>query len=93
MTEEKECLPCRVGKNLCRLLDRDGKGRCQQIYEAIQRGEITGGQGKQILEEAFGAERVEEASKLATEITRRAKTYEEAMLQFLGSEGKESASE
>jgi len=89
--EKKECEPCKIAKGVCRLLDGDKKGKCFQIYEAIERGDISGGQGKQALEEAFGAERVHEALKLASEIERRGEEYKKAMSQFLAKTEEERA--
>lgn len=80
----EECVPCRIGKNVCRILDKNGEKRCQEIYEAVLNGQISGVKGNQALNEAFGEEKVLEAFKLAVEIQKRAKNYEKSMLKFLG---------
>jgi hypothetical protein len=81
--ETVECLPCKIGKNLCRLLDKDKSGKCTEIYEAVLSGKISGSEGKRRLEQAYGAEKVTEALKTATEIEKRVLNYKRAMLDFL----------
>lgn len=83
MSESEECIPCRIGKNVCRLL-KDGEKRCQEIYDLVYEGKISGVEGSKRLIEAFGAEKVTEALKLGEEIEKRGERYKESMATFLG---------